>query len=66
MSLGQEVQISALVCDERALFEREVLHSGYELAAAYRRSISLGFARGMELALPCGFVATYSICGQEE
>jgi hypothetical protein len=30
MSLGQEVQICALVCDERALFEYETLQSGHE------------------------------------
>jgi hypothetical protein len=51
MPLGQAVQISAAVCDERALFEREVLNGGYELAAQYRESISLGFARAARVLL---------------
>ena len=49
MSLGQEVQICALVCDEQALFEYETLQSGHELSETHRLSTAANrhsFQRG--------------------
>ena len=45
MSLGQEGQISASVCDERVLFEYETLKSGLELFVAHWQSVAQRFAR---------------------
>jgi hypothetical protein len=52
MSLGQGVEISAQVCDERALFEDETPLSGLELTAAYRKALAQRFARPARV-LPC-------------
>jgi signal transduction histidine kinase len=52
MPLGQAVQVSADVCDERALFEREVPNSGCGLAPLHRHSTAFGLAR-LDWVLRC-------------